>query len=50
MYDETITLDQESIKYNLIEPRDLAKFKGPVYFTTRHVVEMQPGQPTVTPS
>lgn len=43
VYDETVTLDRQGIRYNLIEPKNFGvKLKGPVYFTTRRVVEKQP--------
>ena len=43
VYDETVTLDQQGIRFNLIEPKDFGvEFKGPVYFTSRRVVEGQP--------
>lgn len=42
-YDETITLDENGIDYNLIEPSSFGvTFKGPVYFTTQKVVDEQP--------
>jgi ABC-type nitrate/sulfonate/bicarbonate transport system substrate-binding protein len=43
VYDETVTLDQQGIQYNLIEPKNFGvQFKGPVYFTSRRVVEESP--------
>lgn len=43
VYDETVTLDQQGIQYNLIEPKNFGvQFKGPVYFTTRKVLEDNP--------
>lgn len=43
VYDETVTLDQQGIAYNLIEPKNFGvQFKGPVYFTSRRVVEEHP--------
>ena len=43
VYDETVTLDQQGIKYNLIEPKDFGvKFKGPVYFCKRETLEKNP--------
>lgn len=43
VYDETVTLDQQGVDYNLIEPKNFGvQFKGPVYFTSRRVVEEQP--------
>ena len=42
-YDETITLDQQGIEYNLIEPAHFGvDFKGPVYFTTRKIADERP--------
>lgn len=43
VYDETVTLDQQGIKYNLIEPKDFGvRFKGPVYFCKRETLEKNP--------
>lgn len=43
VYDETVTLDQIGVSYNLIEPKNFGvDFKGPVYFTRRAVVDGQP--------
>jgi len=43
VYDETVTLDMQGIKYNLIEPKDFGVgFKGPVYFCKRETLEKQP--------
>lgn len=43
VYDETVTLDQQGIRYNLLEPKNFGvQFKGPVYFTRRAVAERQP--------
>jgi NitT/TauT family transport system substrate-binding protein len=43
VYDETVTLDQQGIEYNLIEPKDFGvRFMGPVYFTRRQTVEETP--------
>lgn len=43
VYDETVTLDQQSIKYNLIEPKEFGvRFKGPVYFCKRETLEKNP--------
>lgn len=43
VYDETVTLDRQGVRYNLIEPKDFGvQLKGPVYFTRRSVVEKQP--------
>lgn len=43
VYDETVTLDQQGIPYTLIEPKNFGvEFKGPVYFTTRRVVDEHP--------
>lgn len=43
VYDETVTLDQQGIKYNLIEPKNFGvKFKGPVYFCKRETLEKNP--------
>lgn len=36
VYDETVTLDQQGIKYDLLEPKAFGvRFKGPVYFCKR---------------
>lgn len=43
LYDETITLDELGIEYNVIDPRQFGVFfKGQAYFTTRSTVEHQP--------
>ena len=43
VYDETVTLDQRNISYNLIEPKDFGvEFKGPVYFCKRETLENNP--------
>lgn len=43
VYDETVTLDQLGVKYNLIEPKDFGvRFKGPVYFCKRETLEKNP--------
>lgn len=43
VYDETVTLDMQNIKYNLIEPKDFGvTLKGPVYFCKRETVEKNP--------
>lgn len=43
VYDETVTLDQQNIKYNLIEPKDFGvTLKGPVYFCKRETLEKHP--------
>ncbi len=43
VYDETVTLDRQGVRYTLIEPKHFGvRLKGPVYFTTRRVVEKQP--------
>jgi NitT/TauT family transport system substrate-binding protein len=43
VYDETVTLDQQQIAYNLIEPKSFGvSFRGPVYFTTRETIATQP--------
>jgi NitT/TauT family transport system substrate-binding protein len=43
VYDETVTLDREGVKYNIIRPSDWGvRFKGPVYFTTRTTVDKSP--------
>ncbi len=40
IYDETVSLDIENIKYNVIEPKNYGVvFKGPCYFTTRATIE-----------
>ena len=42
-YDETVTLDQQGIAYNLIDPNDFGvDFKGPVYVTTRETLRERP--------
>lgn len=43
IYDETVSLDLEGIKYNVIEPKDYGViFKGPCYFTTYNTVKNNP--------
>ncbi|WKZ64154.1 MAG: ABC transporter substrate-binding protein [Saprospiraceae bacterium] len=43
VYDETVTLDMQNIKYNLIEPKDFGvDLKGPVYFCKRETYEKNP--------
>jgi len=43
IYDETVSLDLEGIKYNVLEPKSLGVlFHGPCYFTTRTTVEKNP--------
>ncbi|MEQ1761064.1 MAG: ABC transporter substrate-binding protein [Vicinamibacterales bacterium] len=43
VYDETVTLDQQGVQYDLIEPKKFGvQFKGPVYFTSRQVVDQRP--------
>lgn len=43
VYDETVTLDQLGVRYNLIEPKDFGVLmKGPVYFTSRKTVTEHP--------
>lgn len=43
IYDETVSLDLEGIKYNVLEPKNLGVlFHGPCYFTTRNTVEKNP--------
>lgn len=43
VYDETVSLDAQGIKYSLILPRDYGVvFKGPVYFTTKDTIKNQP--------
>jgi NitT/TauT family transport system substrate-binding protein len=43
VYDETVTLDQLGVRYNLIEPKDFGvQVKGPVYFTSRKTVVEHP--------
>lgn len=40
IYDETVSLDIENVKYNILEPKNLGVlFHGPCYFTTRATVE-----------
>lgn len=44
VYDETVDLDKQGIKYRIIRPGEWGvHFKGPVYFTTRRTVETNPG-------
>lgn len=43
VYDETVTLDAQGIKYNLIEPKDFGvSFRGQCYFCKRETLEKQP--------
>jgi ABC-type nitrate/sulfonate/bicarbonate transport system substrate-binding protein len=43
MYDETITLEDQGIKYNLIDPREYGvNFKGQCYFATVETIEEAP--------
>ena len=43
LYDETVTLEQQGIKYNVIDPAEFGvDFKGPVYFTKRSTLENNP--------
>ena len=43
VYDETVSLDAQNIKYSLILPRDYGVvFKGPVYFTTKDTIKNHP--------
>lgn len=43
VYDETVTLDQRNIKYNLLEPKNYGvTFKGPVYFCKRVTLDKYP--------
>ena len=43
IYDETVTLDELGVAFNVIRPQDYGIiFKGPVYFTRREVVDRQP--------
>ena len=43
VYDETVTLDQQNVKYNLIEPKNFGvTLKGPVYFCKRQTLEKNP--------
>ncbi|MEZ4927898.1 MAG: ABC transporter substrate-binding protein [Saprospiraceae bacterium] len=43
IYDETVTLDEQGIKYNVLEPKDFnVSFKGAVYFTTGNTVKNNP--------
>lgn len=43
VYDETVTLDQQNIKYNLIEPKNFGvNLKGTVYFCKRETYEKNP--------
>lgn len=44
IYDETVSLDAEGVKYDVLEPKNLGVvFHGPCYFTTRSTVEKNPG-------
>jgi NitT/TauT family transport system substrate-binding protein len=43
VYDETVTLDDNNIQYNVIEPKDFGvSFIGPCYFCTRKTYEQNP--------
>lgn len=43
IYDETVSLDEQGIKYNVLVPKDWGViFKGPCYFTKRSTVEKNP--------
>lgn len=43
VYDETVTLDQRGIEYNLIEPNKFGvTLKGPVYFTKQSTLKENP--------
>jgi len=43
IYDETVSLDIENIKYNVLEPKNLGVlFHGPCYFTTKNTIEKNP--------
>lgn len=43
VYDETVSLDQQGIEYNIIEPKDYGiQFLGTVYFTRKETVEDHP--------
>lgn len=43
IYDETVSLDMQSVKYNVLFPKDWGvNFKGPCYFTKRSTVENNP--------
>lgn len=44
VYDETVTLDQQGVKYNVVEPKDfgVTSIKGSVYFAKRETVEKNP--------
>lgn len=43
IYDETVSLDEQGIKYNVLVPKDWGvNFKGPCYFTKRSTVEKNP--------
>lgn len=43
VYDETVTLDLQNIKYNLVEPKNFGvTLKGPVYFCKRETLEKNP--------
>lgn len=43
IYDETVSLDLEGIKYDVIEPLNFGvSFKGPCYFTTAKTVQENP--------
>lgn len=44
IYDETVSLDLENVRYNVIEPKDYGVvFKGPCYFTTANTLKNNPG-------
>lgn len=43
IYDETVSLDEQGIKYNVLVPKDWGvNFKGPCYFTKRSTIEKNP--------
>lgn len=43
MYDEPVSLEDQHIEYNLIDPREFGvSFKGQCYFTTRATLDKQP--------
>ena len=43
IYDETVSLDMQGVKYNVLIPKDWGvNFKGPCYFTKRSTIEKNP--------
>lgn len=44
VFDETVTLENEGIEFNVIEAKDYGViFKGPCYFTTANTIKNNPG-------